>query len=71
VEPNVSSIFNQSRSIVAHGCLSLDSFRDGRMPAAEAVGHKRTNQKSLSLQHRGEVCDDASEPKQNMDANDG
>ena len=36
-----------------------------------AVGHKRTNQKSLSPQHRGDVCDDAGEPKQNMDANDG
>ncbi len=35
------------------------------------LGHKRTNQKSLSPQHRGDVCDDAGEPKQNMDANDG
>jgi hypothetical protein len=35
-----------------------------------AMGHKRTNQKSLSPQHRGDVCDDAGEPKQNMDAND-
>ena len=34
-------------------------------------GHKRTSQKSLSPQHRGDVCDDAGEPKQNMDANDG
>src|SRR5258708_6291318 len=34
-------------------------------------GHKRTSQKSLSPQHRGGVCDDAGEPKQNMDANDG
>ena len=40
-------------------------------PPAPASGHKRTNQKSLSPQHRGDVCDDAGEPKQNMDANDG
>jgi len=39
--------------------------------AHSPMGHKRTNQKSLSPQHRGDVCDDAGEPKQNMDANDG
>ena len=46
-----------------------DSLLAGR--EGSALGHKRTNQKSLSPQHRGDVCDDAGEPKQNMDANDG
>src|SRR5712692_7271133 len=42
-----------------------------RSTVKAAMGHERTNQKSLSPQHRGDVCDDAGEPKQNMDANDG
>jgi hypothetical protein len=41
VEPNVSSIFKQSRSFFTQGSSSLDSFRYGRTLAAEAVG-KRT-----------------------------
>jgi hypothetical protein len=60
-----------SCAVPSDGGLSPDSFRARRMLLTAEAGHKRTNQKSLSLQHRGDVCDDAGEPKQNMDANDG
>jgi hypothetical protein len=58
-------------SLVRHGRSTSISGPVGPAVGASGLGHKRTNQKSLSPQHRGDVCDDAGEPKQNMDANDG
>jgi hypothetical protein len=58
-------------SLRRHDRSTSVSGPTGPAVSVSGSGHKRANQKSLSPQHRGDVCDDAGEPKQNMDANDG